>query len=100
MSYEAWAIIPNQIDYRLLTIDRWLLNSLNFKPLNKKAVSFEQLFPAQFTIDYRLSTVDYWLLNFKPLNKKALRNEPLTWCLIHNYYCPLNHNSPIATPWM
>ena len=51
MSYEAWAIIPNQIDYRLLTIDRWLLNSLNFKPLNKKTMSREQLFPIQLTVD-------------------------------------------------
>ena len=41
MSYEAWAIIPNQMDDRLLTIDRWLLNSLNFKPLNKKVLSRE-----------------------------------------------------------
>ena len=34
MSYEAWAIIPNPIDH-------WLLNSLNFKLLNKKAMSYE-----------------------------------------------------------
>ena len=41
MSHEAWAIILNPIDYRLLTIDSWLLNSLNFKLLNKKAMSYE-----------------------------------------------------------
>ena len=34
------------------------LKPLNFKLLNKKALSFEQLFPTKLTVDHRPLTID------------------------------------------
>ena len=55
MSYEAWAIIPNPIDYRLLTIDYWLLNSLNKKAMRNEAWA---IIPNHNPVDYWLLTID------------------------------------------
>ena len=73
VSFEAWAMSNYSQPNWLLTIDRWLLNSLNFKPFNKKAVSFEAWAMSNYSQPQSrwLLTIDRWLLNslnFKPLN--------------------------------